>query len=341
MSSISRLGQFHQKNNFWLRFSCQFEPQLRKLRLNTLMQRQAVDLSIVIPYYGCEGVLVELCESLQKVLTAVNVSSEVIFVLDGPSGGSWGHLQKTTQEYGFLSYRLTRNFGQHSATKAGLSLSTGSIVIVMDCDLQDPPGLIPELLAKATSEVDVVYAKRKGTYDGFFRRIARKLANGFLKFIYPKGFDLDTGSYMLLKRVVVQEILSIKDNSHVGLIVNWLNYPSASVNYMRDQRTWGKSSYNVRKLFAHGIEALSFNLSYFFRKLIFLSIVGSLIFSFFGIIALIRALTSETSSGWASLFILIAIGFSIVLSLLALVGFTVSDKLSNRHLPTFLIREDG
>lgn len=304
------------------------------------MQRPSVFLSIVIPYYGCEGVLVDLCNSLQEVLTTVEVPSEVIFILDGPSGGSWEYLQKTTKEYGFISYRLTRNFGQHSATKAGLSLSTGSMVIVMDCDLQDPPTLIPELLAKATSDVDVVYAKRRGRYDGFFRRITRKTANQFLKFIYPKGFDLDTGSYMLLKRVVVQEILSIKDNSHVGLIVNWLNYPSTSVNYIRDQRTWGKSSYSVRKLFKHGIEALSFNLSHFFRKLILISVFGSVIFSFFGVVALLRALTSETSSGWASLFILIAVGFSITLSLLALVGFTISDKLSNRQLPIFLIRED-
>ena len=309
------------------------------MRLNTVMQSQSVALSIVIPYYGCEGALVELCENLQRVLTTVAVPSEVIFILDGPSGGSWEYLQNTTKEFGFFSYRLTRNFGQHSATKAGLSLSTGSMVIVMDCDLQDPPTLIPELLAKATSDVDVVYAKRKGRYDGFFRRITRKAANRFLIFIYPKGFDLDTGSYMLLKRVVVQEILAIKDNSHVGLIVNWLNYPSTSVEYIRDQRTWGNSSYSVRKLFEHGIEALSFNLSHFFRKLILLSVVGSAIFSLFGIVALLRALFSETSPGWASLFIIIAFGFSIMLSLLALLGFTISDKLSNRYLPIFLVRD--
>jgi glycosyltransferase involved in cell wall biosynthesis len=138
------------------------------------MQNQSVALSVVIPYYGCEGVLAELCATLQKMLTAIEVPSEVIFILDGPSGGSWEHLQKLTKEHGFLSYRLTRNFGQHSATKAGLSLSTGSMVIVMDCDLQDPPSLIPELLAKATDDVDVVYAKRKGRYDGFLRRIIRK-----------------------------------------------------------------------------------------------------------------------------------------------------------------------
>jgi glycosyltransferase involved in cell wall biosynthesis len=301
----------------------------------------ALDLSIVIPYYGCEGTLVELCQAIEKVLSDIQIDSEVIFILDGSTGGSWKNLSEVTMSFGFLSFQLTRNFGQHAATKAGLSLSKGSMVIIMDCDLQDPPSLIPNLINSATDGVDVVFAKRKGSYDGIRRRILRKASNFFLKIIYPKGFDLDTGSYMLLKREVVDQILSIKDNSHVGLLVNWLNYPSSSVSYMRDRRTWGKSNYSFRKLFGHGIEALSFNLVYFFKKLIGVSVFISVLFSSFGAVALLRALTAQTSSGWASIFILLTIGFSITLTLLSLVGFTIADKLSNRNLPLYLIRKDN
>jgi glycosyltransferase involved in cell wall biosynthesis len=298
-------------------------------------------LSLVIPYYGCEGTLVELCESIEKQLSVIHIQSEVIFILDGSNGGSWKYLQEVTKSYGYLSFRLTRNFGQHAATKAGLSRSTGSMVIIMDCDLQDPPSLIPKLVNCATDNVDVVFAKRKGKYDGFSRRLMRKASSRFLRIIYPKDFDLDTGSYMLLKREVVDQILSIKDNSHVGLLVNWLNYPSSSVSYLRDRRKWGKSNYNLRKLFEHGIEALSFNLVYFFRKLIGISVLVSILFSLFGVVALLRALTAQTSSGWASIFILLTIGFSMILTLLSVVGFTVADKLSNRNLPLYLIRKDN
>jgi dolichol-phosphate mannosyltransferase len=166
-------------------------------------------------------------------------------------------------------------------------------------------------------------------------------ANSLLKMVYPKGFDLDTGSYMLLKRAVVDEVLAIKDNSHVGLVVNWLNFPSVSVSYERDRRAWGKSNYNLRTLFGHGVEALSFNLVYFFRKLIGISMLASILFSFVGAIALLRALTAQTSSGWASIFILLTIGFSMTLTLMSLVGFTIADKLSNRNLPIYLIRKDN
>jgi len=300
-----------------------------------------VNLSVVIPYYGCDGALEELCESLNLALSQIQTDSEVIFVLDGSDGGSWKYLLETTEKYGYSCYRLTRNFGQHAATKAGLSLSTGSKVIVMDCDLQDPPSLIPDLVARATDEVDVVFAKRKGKYDNFSRRSMRKTANSLLKVVYPKGFDLDTGSYMLLKRAVVDEVLAIKDNSHVGLVVNWLNFPSVSVSYERDKRAWGKSNYSLRALFGHGIEALSFNLVYFFRKLVGISVMASVLFFSVGAIALLRALTAQTSSGWASIFILLTIGFSMTLTLLSLVGFTIADKFSNRNLPIYLIRKDN
>jgi glycosyltransferase involved in cell wall biosynthesis len=305
------------------------------------LTKNPIALSVVIPYYGCEGSLVELCKSIEKELSALQIESEVIFILDGSGGGSWNYLQQVTKNYGYLCFQLTRNFGQHAATKAGLSLSAGSMVIIMDCDLQDPPSLIPKLIDCATDDVDVVFAKRKGKYDGFSRRIMRKVSSFFLRVIYPRGFDLDTGSCMLLKREVVDQILLIRDNSHVGLLVNWLNYPSFSVSYERDRRTWGKSNYSFRKLFGHGIEALSFNLVYFFKKLIGISILASVLFSLVGAVALVRALTAQTSSGWASIFILLTIGFSMTLTLLSLVGFTIADKLSNRNLPIYLIRKDN
>lgn len=327
-----------QKKNFMIAWS---NPILCVKLSYGDRNRNIVNLSVVIPYYGCEESLEELCESLNLALSQFKTDSEVIFVLDGPDGGSWKYLLDTTEKYGYSCYRLTRNFGQHAATKAGLSLSTGSKVIVMDCDLQDPPTLIPDLVARATDEVDVVFARRKGRYDNFLRRIMRKTANSLLKVVYPKEFDLNTGSYMLLKRAVVDEVLAIEDNSHVGLVVNWLNFPSASVSYERDKRARGKSSYSFRELFGHGIEALNFNLAYLFRKLAGISMIASVLFFFVGAIALLRALTSQTSSGWASISILLTIGFSMTLTLLSLVGFTITDKLSNRNLPKYMIRKDN
>ena len=300
-----------------------------------------MELSIVVPYYGCDSSLSNLCERLNSEIKKIQLKSEVIFVLDGPEGGSWELLERTTRSYGFTCIKLIHNFGQHAATKAGLSIAKGKLVVTIDCDLQDPPELISTMLSELTHDTDVIYAKRLGNYDGKKRHLARKISQRLLKKIYPKTFDLDIGSFMLLRNKVVKQILAINSPDHVGLIVNWMRYPSKSIDYQRDVRKNGQSSYNSRKLFSHGLEALNFDLSYFFK----ISIVTSLIFSsisvMLGLLSFVQAVFLKSSPGWASLFVMVALGFSLTLTLLSLIGYTIAKNESKGKKPQFIIAERG
>jgi dolichol-phosphate mannosyltransferase len=296
-----------------------------------------MELSVVIPYFGCDSSLDNLCERLHAELRNLYVESEVIFVFDGPEAGSWDFLQKTANKFDFQCVRLVRNFGQHAATKAGLSLAKGELVVTLDCDLQDPPELISKLVSEMSKDIDVVFAKRLGKYDSKSRNFARVVSRFLLKKIYPKKFDLDIGSFMLIRKSIVKFILEVKGPDHVGLIVNWLQFPNKTIFYERDARVNGVSSYSFKKLMGHGIEAMSFDLSYFFKVTMWASLAFSSFSLLLGFVSLVRAIFFDTSSGWASIFVIVTLGFSLTLTLLSLIGYIVVQNQNAKRKPMFII----
>ena len=298
-----------------------------------------MELSVVIPYFGCDSSLEDLCERLHLELANLQMESEVIFVFDGPDAGSWDFLQKTANKFNFKCIKLIRNFGQHAATKAGLNLAKGELVVTLDCDLQDSPELISKLVREMTKDTDVVFAKRLGKYDSKSRNIARRVSRFLIKKIYPKNFDLDIGSFMLIRKKVVKQILEVKGPDHVGLIVNWLQFPSKKIIYEREVRANGISGYNFIKLISHGIEALSFDLSHFFKVAMWASLIFSGFSMILGVVSLIRAVFFDTSTGWASIFVVVTLGFSLTLTLISLIGYAVVQSHNAVKKPMFIIDE--
>jgi len=296
-------------------------------------------LSIVIPYFNGDESLVELCNEIEKFIDREKIWNEVLFIFDGPEAGSWEFFKEITQKHGFKNIRLIRNFGQHAAIRAGLTIASGDYVAILDCDLQDPPEVIHELLKKMTSKFDVVYGVRDGNYDGFIRKSLRKSFNIMLKAIYPKNFNLNIGSFMLLRKNVVEQILKIERINQLGLLVHSMGFPSQTHLYNRKKRKYGKSSYNAKKLLNHGIQALNFDLSHFFRISIGFSIIFALGSGLLGLSILIRAIFANFRSGWASLIVVSSLGFSFMLILLSLIGYSISQDLSDKSRPFYILDE--
>jgi dolichol-phosphate mannosyltransferase len=296
-------------------------------------------LSIVIPYFNGDESLVELCNQLKYFIEREKIRTEVLFIFDGPEAGSWDFFYAITQKNGFKALRLIKNVGQHAAIRAGLTISSGDYVAILDCDLQDPPEAIHDLLKKMTDKFDVVYGVRNGNYDGLIRKSLRKGANLFLKAIYPKDFNLDVGSFMLLRKNVVDEILKIQRNNQLGLLVYSFGFPSQTHIYERKRRQYGRSSYSTKKLLNHGIQALDFDLSHFFRLSISFSIIFATGSAISGVIILIRALFANYRSGWASLFVMSSLGFSLSLILLSLIGYSISQSHNDKSRPIFILDE--
>ncbi len=144
-------------------------------REQTGRDNAAVELSVVVPVFGCADCLPELHRRLTAALAPLTTDYEILLVDDASSDGAWAIILAMAGEDPCVrGLRLSRNFGQHAAITAGLAGARGRWTVVMDCDLQEPPELIPRLYAEAQEGFDVVHTVRRRR-QGAMRRLAGAL----------------------------------------------------------------------------------------------------------------------------------------------------------------------
>src|SRR5215472_5663368 len=147
-------------------------------------RRRNPHLSVVVPVYKCAECIKPLYERIEQTLDKETPSWEVVFIDDRSPDDSWSVLAELARSSpGVRAYRLSRNFGQHAAITAGLARARGNLAVVMDCDLQDPPELIPQLLAKSREGFDIVLARRHGR-PSFWRRSMSRAYSGLMKLFF-------------------------------------------------------------------------------------------------------------------------------------------------------------
>jgi dolichol-phosphate mannosyltransferase len=169
---------------------------------------KAVELSVVIPLYCEEQTIPELYGRLINSVQSITNNYEILFVNDGSYDGTLTFLKKFAAENPCVKYiSFSRNFGHQNAIAAGLKHVSGSIIVTMDGDLQDPPELIPELYAKYHQGYKVVYAKRisrKG--ESLFKRSTAKFFYRLMRRITAVDIPLDTGDFRIMSREVVNHL---------------------------------------------------------------------------------------------------------------------------------------
>jgi polyisoprenyl-phosphate glycosyltransferase len=207
----------------------------------------AVELSIVVPAYNEEANIDRVYGRLRDVLDALGLSWEVIFSVD-PSTDRTEELIVTLNRVDprVKLLRFSRRFGQPMATLAGLAASSGDAVIVIDCDLQDPPELIPELIARWREGYDVVYAKRRSREgETLAKRVVSAVGYRVIARIAEVDIPANTGDFRLMSRRVVDHVVALKE-SHGFLrgLVGLVGFNQTSVLYDRDPRVGGTGKYN-------------------------------------------------------------------------------------------------
>jgi glycosyltransferase involved in cell wall biosynthesis len=267
-------------------------------------------LSVVVPVYDEEDGLEELHRRVRAALSGI--PHEIVFVDDGSRDRSAGIIEELARrEEGIVLVQLSRNFGMEIAMSAGLDHARGDHVVLMHADLQDPPELIPEMLEKAASGADVVYARRIGRDESWLKRT---LATGFYRVMERLArtpYQGQAGDFRLLSRRVVETLRQMPERRRfLRGMVAWVGYEQVPIEYRRAGRASGRGA-SYHALFRLAVEALAA-----------FSDVPLALAAYFGIVVAVVAgiaaavLVVSTIAGWLSA----SIGVWVLVSVLFLGG---------------------
>lgn len=254
------------------------------------------ELSVVIPVYNEEENISVLFGRLVAALEEARLNFEVIFVDDGSCDASAEKLSEiAASDNRVVLVELARNFGHQIAITAGLDFASGRAVAVMDADLQDPPEVLPQFVAKWREGNEVVYAIRAKRKERWIKRTGYKAFYRLLRHVANIDIPLDAGDFCVMDRRVVDLLKKMPErNRFVRGIRSWVGFKQTGVPFERDARHAGKSKYS-------------------FFGLILLALDGLISFSYvpLRIITLLGFLVSSMSIGLAIFYVMIKLQFGL------------------------------
>lgn len=187
-------------------------------------------ISVVCPVYSCECYLVELYQRLSHTFSSLDADFELILVNDASPDNAWDTIIKLSKnDTRVKGINFSRNFGQHYAITAGLEYCSGGWIVVMDCDLQDRPEKIPNLLVKVNEGFMIVFAKR---IERKHSRYKRWFSTGFyhvLGYLTGTQQDATIANFGIYHKKVIQSLLSMQDyHRFFPTMVRWVGFTNLS-----------------------------------------------------------------------------------------------------------------
>lgn len=259
-------------------------------------------LSVVIPVYDEQEVLPLLVPRLRAVLEGRE--HEVLFVDDGSTDATPTVLPELLRDWPEAQVvTLARNSGHQAAITAGLDRARGDWVVTMDADLQDPPELIPELLAAAEREhVQVVYAARGDRRtDSVFKRLTASAYYRVVERLSGVQVTPHAGDFRLLHADVVAALRALPERRRVyRLLIPLLGFESTVVHHRRDARAAGRTSYTLRRMVLLASDSVVSFSSTPLRFATGLGMLSSTVAALLGVWVILVRVAGNAVPGWAS-----------------------------------------
>ncbi len=295
------------------------------------------EISVVVPVYRCTACLRPLTDRLVAALEPLGETFEILFIDDRGGDGAWEAISELAREDGRVrGVRLSRNFGQHAAITAGLAEAQGRWAVVMDCDLQDPPEEIPRLWAKASEGFDIVYGRRKLKQTTVLRRLAGRAYFKALHVFSGVRIEGEFGSFSLISRKVIDGFLRFRDKDrHYVLILQWLGFEWAAVDYEPAVRHAGKSSYTFTSLIKHALGGVFFQTTVLLRWIVYLGFLLATIGGLLAVYFVIARVVGSAYPGWTSIAVLTLLGSGFVITSTGITGLYIGkvfDQVKDRPL---------
>lgn len=217
-------------------------------------------LTVVIALHNEEKAIAALFSEMSRIETKVDCRVEYICVNDGSTDATLARLrEELVRKTNIVIVDLARNFGKEAAMTAGLAQARGDAVLVIDADLQDPPSLIPEFLSKWREGYDVVYGVRTSrASDTLIKRMTAAMFYGLFNRVADTKIPLGAGDFRLMDRRVVLALLQMPErNRFMKGLFSWVGFKQTGVEYRRESRAGGESSFSYPRLVDFAIDGLT------------------------------------------------------------------------------------
>lgn len=301
-------------------------------------------LTLVIPCFNEQEVVPELDRRLRALFDTLGETWEVVFIDDGSKDKTLPMLEELAkQEPRYKALSFSRNFGHQLAITAGVDHARGEAVVVMDADLQDPPEVVRDMIAKWREGYDVVYGvrtKREG--ESLFKRATAAMFYRTMRAMVGMDIPLDTGDFRLMSRRVVLALRGLKEvHRFVRGMVVWVGFKQTAVYYSRAGRFAGETKYPLRKMLKFAIDGITS-----------FSIIPLRIASFLGLLAgfgaallsawavYVKFFVKGVVQGWTSTMILVALVSSAQLMMIGVLGEYVGRIYEQvKQRPLYLLKK--
>ena len=302
-------------------------------------------LSVIIPSYNEEDNIARTAARLREVLTEADIPYELLFISDGSRDRTFEEIEKAAAlDSHVKGYEFSRNFGKEAAIFAGLHRAQGTCAVVIDCDLQHPPEVIPEMFKLWKEGYDVVEGVKSDRGD---ESKIHKLFVGAFYGVMSKLMKInmnDTSDYKLLDRKVVDVLLELKEsNTFFRALSFWVGFKSTSISYEVQERTAGESKWSFFSLLKYALMNTTSFTTAPLQVVTFLGIFSIAMAVIMGVQTLIRYFMGNAVEGFTTVILLVLmIGGFIMLSL-GIIGHYLAriyDEVKGR--PRYIIaRETG
>ncbi|MDQ0058856.1 glycosyltransferase family 2 protein [Paenibacillus harenae] len=308
------------------------------------MKAAKVKYSIIVPMYNEEEVIEHTYDRLKQVMDGTNETYELIFVNDGSRDRTVELISMISEfDSNVRLIDFSRNFGHQIAISAGMDYAQGDAIVVIDADLQDPPEVILDMIAKWKEGYEVVYGKRlKRKGETVFKKVTAKVFYRILRSMTSFDIPIDTGDFRLIDRKVCDVLRGLKEkNRFVRGLVSWIGFRQTMVEYVREERFAGETKYPLKKMIGFALDGIT---SFSYKPLKIATYVGFTLsigsFLYLLVVVFQKLFSGFPVQGWASIVAVNLLFNGIILMILGVIGEYIGriyDESKGR--PLYIVRE--
>ncbi len=299
-------------------------------------------LSVIIPAYNEQENISNTSQVISGILDEAAIEFEIVFVDDGSKDNTWTEICSVAKvDHRVRGVRFSRNFGKEGAIFAGLRAVTGDCAVLIDCDLQHPPELIPKMYRMWESGAEVVEAvKASRGREGLLYKL---FAKSFYKIMKSSsGIDLDGASdFRLLDRKAVDALNEMPERlTFFRALSSWVGFSSEKIEFDVKPRAAGKTKWNFRKLFRFALNSITSFTDIPLHLITGVGVVFGIFAVILGIQTLINYFCGNAQEGFSTVILLILIVGACVLIGIGVIGFYMSKIYEEiKQRPRYIVAE--